>query len=75
MLKTEYNLTKEEIVKKYSALSQQRGLDEEFNHRVISLAGDMSGKKVQNAGCGYGGLFMEIDRCYPDKEVCFCHMM
>jgi len=69
MLKTGYDLTKEEIVKKYSALSQRRGLGEEFNHRVISLAGDMSGKKVLDAGCGYGGLLMEIDKCYPDSNL------
>lgn len=45
MLKTGYNLTKEEIVKKYNVLNQRRGLGKEFNKRVISLAGDLKGKK------------------------------
>ncbi len=69
MLKTGYDLTKEEIVKKYSTLSQRRGLGEEFNRRVISMAGDLSGKRILDAGCGYGGLLMEIDKCYPDSHL------
>lgn len=60
MLKTGYNLTKEEIVKKYNVLNQKRGLGKEFNKRVISLAGDLKGKKILDAGCGYGELLGEI---------------
>ncbi len=69
MLKTGYNLTKEEIIKKYNALTQRRGLGKEFNQGVISIAGDLSGKKVLDAGCGYGELLMEINECYPDSNL------
>ncbi|KHE92959.1 hypothetical protein S225a_05390 [Candidatus Brocadiaceae bacterium S225] len=44
MLKAGYDLTKEEIVKKYSTLRQRHGLGEEFNQPIISIAGDLSGK-------------------------------
>ena len=69
MLKTGYHLTNEEIAKKYSTLNQRRGLGEEFNRRVISLAGNLSGKKILDAGCGYGELLMEIDRHYPGSHI------
>ncbi len=69
MLKTGYDLTDEEIVIKYSALSRLRGLGEEFNQRVISIAGDMSGKKILDAGCGYGELLMEIAKRYPSSHL------
>lgn len=69
MLKTGYNLTKEEIVKKYNVLNQRRGLGKEFNKRVISLAGDLRGKKILDAGCGYGELLVEIAKNYPDSHL------
>ena len=69
MLKTGYNLTKEEIVKKYNVLNQRRGLGKEFNKRVISLAGNLKGKRILDAGCGYGELLVEIAKSYPDSHL------
>lgn len=69
MLKTGYNLTKEEIVRKYNVLNQRRGLGKEFNKRVISLAGDLKGKKILDAGCGYGELLVEIAKSCPDSHL------
>lgn len=69
MLKTGYDLTKEEIIKKYSTLSQRRGLGREFNQRVIAMAGDLSNKKILDVGCGYGELLMEINNNYPTAHL------
>ncbi len=69
MLKTGYNLTKEEIVQKYNVLNQRRGLGEEFNQRVISIAGDLSNKKILDAGSGYGELLMEIAKKHPSSHL------
>lgn len=65
MLKSGYDLTKEEIVKAYSASSRQQGLGEEFNKRVISIAGDLSNNRILDVGCGYGELLIEIAKRYP----------
>jgi ubiquinone/menaquinone biosynthesis C-methylase UbiE len=70
MLKTGYDLTDEEIVIKYSSLSQRRGLGAEFNRRVISVAGNLSGKKILDTGCGYGELLIEIDKNNSDSYLC-----
>ncbi len=69
MLRTGYNLTKEEIIKKYNALTQRRGLGEEFNQRVISIAGDLSNKRILDAGCGYGELLIEIAKRCPSSHL------
>ncbi|ODS31308.1 MAG: hypothetical protein SCARUB_03570 [Candidatus Scalindua rubra] len=44
MLKTGYNLTKEEIFKKYSTLNR-RGFGKGFYQKVVSLAGNLRNKK------------------------------
>lgn len=67
MLKTGHRLSKEEIIEKYSKLTQRRGLGREFNCRVISLAGDLTGKKIIDVGCGYGELLEEIGNRYECK--------
>jgi SAM-dependent methyltransferase len=60
MLKTGHDLTDEEISERYEKLGHRGGLGTEFNARVIRLAGDLSGKKVLDAGCGFGDLLRQI---------------
>lgn len=60
MLETGHNLSDEEIARRYEKLSHRGGLGEEFNSRVVTVAGDLSGKKVLDAGCGHGELLTYI---------------
>ncbi len=60
MLKTGHHLSDEEITRRYEQLSHRGGLGDEFNSRVVALAGDLSGKKVLDAGCGHGELLKHI---------------
>ena len=46
MLKTGYDLTKQEIIEKYSKLTGRRGLGEEFQSWVLSLTGNLDNKKI-----------------------------
>ncbi|MEW6558556.1 MAG: methyltransferase domain-containing protein [Elusimicrobiota bacterium] len=64
MIKTGHDLTETEIIEKYSKLTHRRGLGKEFNYKVLSLVGDLTGKKVIDVGCGYGELLEEIDAHY-----------
>lgn len=60
MLETGRNLSDEEITRRYEKLSHLGGLGEEFNSRVVTAAGDLSDKKVLDAGCGHGELLKYI---------------
>jgi ubiquinone/menaquinone biosynthesis C-methylase UbiE len=60
MLKTGHDLSDEEIVKRYEKLDHRGGLGKEFNYRVVKLAGDISKKKILDAGCGHGELLKYI---------------
>ena len=69
MLKTGYDFTKEEIIEKYSVLDQRRGLGKVFNERVIALSGNLSGKKILDAGCGFGELLVALEKCYSASHL------
>ena len=60
MLATGHDLSDEEITRRYERLSHRGGLGEEFTSKVASLAGDLSGKRVVDAGCGHGELLKYI---------------
>ena len=64
MLKTGYHLNKEEIVERYSKLTNRRGLGKEFYSWVLNLAGDLNSKRILDVGCGYGELLEEIANHY-----------
>ena len=64
MLKTGHDLSDEEIARRYGKLSHRGGLGEEFNYRVVKLAGDISKKKILDAGCGHGELLKYIKEAW-----------
>jgi ubiquinone/menaquinone biosynthesis C-methylase UbiE len=68
MIKTGHELTDEEIDKRYEKLVHRGGMGTVFNRRVVALAGDLSEKKVLDAGCGHGELLQYI------KERCECDL-
>lgn len=70
MIKTGYELTKEEIVRGYGALSEKRGLGDIFLGKVLALAGSLQGKKVLDVGCGDGQLLEKAARMYPSAVLC-----
>lgn len=62
MITTGYDLSDEEIAQRYEQLSHRGGLGREFNHRVVKLAGNLSKKKILDAGCGHGELLKYIKK-------------
>lgn len=69
MIKTGCGLTKEEVLKKYNALGERRGLGDKFLGKVLALAGGLDGKKALDVGCGYGELLLKAARTYPDASL------
>jgi ubiquinone/menaquinone biosynthesis C-methylase UbiE len=69
MLKTGHHLSDEEIRSGYEALVGRGGLGPEFIERVLALAGDSTGLKILDVGCGKGELLAEICARFPASEV------
>lgn len=68
MLKTGHHLSADEIRSRYDALTHQGGLGPEFIGRVLALAGDLTGLRILDVGCGKGELLAEIAARYPGSE-------
>lgn len=56
MLKTGHDLPDAEILARYERLTGRGGLGPEFVARVLGLAGDLTGRRVLDVGCGRGEL-------------------
>jgi ubiquinone/menaquinone biosynthesis C-methylase UbiE len=56
MLKTGHEMPDAEIRSRYERLTGRGGLGPEFNARVLALAGDLTGRRVLDVGCGQGEL-------------------
>lgn len=69
MLKTGHHLSDEEIRSGYEALVGRGGLGGEFVERVLALAGDLTGQKVLDVGCGKGELLAEIGARFPGSDL------
>jgi SAM-dependent methyltransferase len=68
MLKTGHHLSADEIRSRYDALTHRGGLGLEFIGRVLALAGDLTGLRILDVGCGKGELLAEIAARYPGSE-------
>ncbi|OGR44981.1 MAG: hypothetical protein A2X35_06185 [Elusimicrobia bacterium GWA2_61_42] len=68
MLKTGYELSREEIIAAYARLGERRGLGPEFIEIALGLAGDLTGRKVLDVGCGYGELLGAAAKVFPGAE-------
>lgn len=69
MLKTGHDLSDEEIRSRYGTLLHRGCQGPELIERVLALAGDLSGLKVLDVGCGKGELLTEISRRYARGEL------
>ncbi len=58
MLKTGHDLPDAEIHARYERLTWRGGLGPEFIARVLALAGDLTGLRVLDVGCGKGELLL-----------------
>lgn len=69
VLKTGHHLSDEEIRARYEALTHRGGLGPEFIRRVLILAGDLTGLRILDVGCGEGQLLAEIATRYPTGHL------
>lgn len=69
MLKTGHDLSDDEIRVRYDALTHRGGLGPEFIRRVLALAGDLTGLRILDVGCGKGELLAEIAAHFPTSEL------
>lgn len=69
MLKTGHHLSDGEIRARYDWLPHLGGLGPEFLRRVLDVAGDLSGLRVLDIGCGRGELLAEIARRWPAASL------
>ncbi len=69
MLKTGHHLSDDQIRARYETLQQRGSLGPDFIRRVLLLAGDLTGLKVLDVGCGKGELLREIRTRYANVEL------
>ena len=69
MLKTGHHLSDDEIRARYESLTHRGSLGKEFYERLLDLAGNLSGLKVLDVGCGYGALLGQISAQVKNCEL------
>ena len=60
MLKTGHDLPDRDIRARYERLAGMAGVGPEFVARVLALAGDLTGRRVLDVGCGRGELLRAV---------------